>query len=226
MNTTGKKDRINAGSRYFTLKHWQVVDLGGMLVLEGHLHKRFGYPEGIHIRTSEITDWYRDGARIFFHTVNSCYACSLEEYILDGDSLSLLNDPSLAGISNETLDVRLVHYADFIVDNWNGPAVLMNWDGCDCSYLKWTATLKDGIMEYEEKTEAQMETAAQLRLDDGKSVTLTCASSPAACILLPEKTGDEIPLYIENSGNRVLTVTLSGTGIPAYVPPGYLAKVS
>lgn len=209
----------------YTLNHWRLIDLGEGVALEGHIHGRSGFPDGLQISTSFVSCWYQTEDCFYFATSNSAYACSKAEYILESNSLALLEKINADVITEKISEDRKERYLSILKDNLLKAGVFLNWCGCDSPYLKWTAYAAEGQVEFEDSGATFFEASARFMLKEGPQLSIRCSSSSRSGILLPLLATDDCPVFIENSGTRSLTAELGTGKRPLYVQPGGLTAV-
>ncbi len=209
----------------YTLNHWRLTDLSDGIALEGHIHGRSGFPDGLQISTSFVSCWYQTEDRFYFATANSAYACRKAEYILESSSLALLEELDADALAEEIAENRKQRYLSLLRDNVLTGGVFLNWCGCDSPYLKWTAYAAEDQVEFEDNGASYFEASARFIMKEGKQLSVCCSSSSRSGILVPSLAADNCPVFIENSGTRPLTVDMGTERRPLYVQPGSFSSV-
>ena len=167
----------------YTLNHWRLIDLGEGIALEGHIHGRSGFPEGLQISTSFVSCWYQTEDHFYFATSNSAYACSKADYILDSNSLALLEDADADALAKEISDNRKKRYLSILKDNLLKGGVFLNWCGCDSPYLKWTAYAAEDLVEFEDNGATCFEASARFMMQE-QTIVRCLSKIPAPAPLL------------------------------------------
>ena len=212
----------NPEENIFTLKHWQLIDMGDGISVEGHLYGRPGYPDGLQISSSYINSWFREDDHLYIRTENSTYACALQEYILNSDSLYLLDDVSLEQRTSEIEELRCLYYYEVIKEKGLQNAVIVSWNGCDVPYLNRIVYAANGRLDIDEQASAGFEAVTTLSVSAGNPLSLRCSSRPYSRLMFPNGNdgSEETQLFIENSGTKEIRMTLSGRRRPHRLHPG------
>jgi len=212
-------------SEAFTLNHWRLIDMGEGIALEGHIHGRSGFPDGLQISTSFINCYHQKGSCFYFESSNSVYACRMSEYMLESDSIALLEQIAADSFTERVAFDRKKHYAGILREKQCREGVFLNWCGCDTSYLKWTAYAADGQIEFEDNDITRFEASAVFTLNGNNEIAVSCSSTPRSKLFLPALAGENCPVFIENSGTKPLRVILGKNKRPLFVQPGSCAAV-
>lgn len=209
----------------YTLNHWRLIDLGEGVALEGHIHGRSGFPDGLQISTSFVSRWYQTDECFYFATANSAYRCSKAEYILESSSLAMLEDLDADEAAARIADERKPRYLSIMKDNLLKNGIFLNWCGCESPYLKWIAYVSEGQVDFDDSGVANFKASARFTMTEGRQLSITCSSSSRSGVLLPSLATDDCPVFIENSGNRSLTAELGFGKRPLFIQPGSFTAV-
>ena len=203
----------------FTLNHWRLIDLGEGISLEGHIHGRSDFPDGLQISTSFLSRYYRKGDCLYFETSNSVYACSLQEYMLESHSIALLEQIDADALTAEIAEDRKQRYISILKEQNLTAGIFLNWCGCDTPYLKWTACAADGEVKFEDNGAASYETSAMFMINENNALSIGCSSSPRSRAFLPSIANERCPVFIENSGSKPLRAVIGNDNMPLFVRP-------
>ena len=204
----------------YTLNHWKLIDLGEGVSLEGHIHGRTEFPDGLQISTSFLIRYYRTEQGFYFETANSGYFCRMQEYILDSHSLPLLEGLADDELSGDIETARKKRCRNLLEQEGLGGAVFLNWCGCDSPYLKWTAYADDSHVEIDDNGAVSFETSAAFMLSENGELSVFCTSSPRSRIHLTSLASEACPVFIENSGTKPLKAMTGPGRRPLHIEPG------
>ena len=201
----------------YRLNHWKLVGLEETAAASGNLHDRTGFPEGVVVETSVIHSWDLVGENLILYTANSVYRCSLKEYVISSDSLSLLNCvESRSGLPVEDLEEmawnlaeKAVVYYKNLLDQYGSPScVLFQWEGCDMPYLKQVLLYENGNISIDDLPHAAADSSYSIGLSGSMHMTVRPTNSFSRHFY---RYGDENSLQlIENTGRQDIFTALGG----------------
>ena len=209
----------------FTLNHWRLIDMGEGASLEGHIHGRTDFPDGLPISTSFLLQYYRQDDCLYFETSNSMYACSLQEYILESNSIALLEQIDADSLAQKIAETRRQHYLSILKEQHLTAGIFLNWCGCDSPYLKWTVCAADGEVEIRDNGATSYEALAIFRINENNALSIGCTSSLRSGAFLTSAASENCPVFIENSGSMPLLAVIGNDSKPLCVQPGGCAAV-
>lgn len=215
----------NRSENTYTIKHWKVIELEDGIALEGHLHGREGYPEGIHIRTSIIKGYEETDNGIMFMTRNSRYLGAYEDYLFGSDTLKYLDCAKAPANTSEAQKKRELRYKSFLKDNRLPEAYILCWNGCECPYLKWTALLSRENANIHELTETRYQAAASIPLFAGGFLTMRGSAFSETALRLSDMPGKDCPVFIENTGEKALYFHVGNRAETVCVRPGEITQI-
>lgn len=161
----------------YIMKHWMLVKGSDGIAVQGHLHERLGFPEGVEVMTSGILDWKLRGTELLFETANSIYKADLYEYISESNSIYYLFEKgdecarkqweNLSEVYNRIRKEKEDDYQSFFLEMNETTGVLMCWQGCDMPYISRTVDFSQQTIAVHDLVRSWNEAAARVETGDG-----------------------------------------------------------
>lgn len=206
----------------YTLKHWNLVKTPDGLSLEGHLHRRNGFPDGVKISTSTITEWFDHHDSLMFQTENSNYYCTLSDCIADRSILFLHDGQKLLDRLNAIEKERQKYYHTLLEHHSWKEAAILSWCGADFPYLKWIAYVSPDEIRID-KIDESSRFRLMISADTGELSNARLHMEDHAPGFLRDS---GCPLYIENTGSKAIYYDTDETKAPVCILPGELVRIN
>lgn len=208
----------------YSLTSWRVCESADGPVLEGHLHKRPGYPEGIMIMTSTIESRTIQPEGILFKTANSSYFCRFLDHSLSSCPL-LMDQPEGEHLTELVRKLRRNHYSDFIQANRIKEARVISICSCECSYIRWIAHIENEEVHTFDPGQEQFGSRFELSFSNDYSCNMRQLSDFYAAFRFEKPISSHLPVYVENAGNLPMTISIPDDPGSCTIKPGEIRQV-
>ena len=96
------------------MKHWMLVKGSDGIAVQGHLHDRVGFPEGVEVVTSGIVGWNHKGTELLLETKEQEGLAALRDLLSSGSPASAVQQ--LLGLID-----KVAHNQDVLlkIKNWS-----------------------------------------------------------------------------------------------------------
>ena len=194
----------------YTMKHWMLVKGSDGIAVQGHLHDRVGFPEGVEVVTSGIVGWNHKGTELLLETENSVYKADLYEYITESNSIFFLAEDddentrkqwkSLSEVYGRIRDEKEDDYQSFFHEKNEKKGVLMCWQGCDMPYMSRTVDFSQQTVTVHDMVRTWNEAAARVETGDG-CFSVNGSVHPPLISQNTTNRGGDGSLFIRNEGS-------------------------
>ena len=209
----------------YSLANWRIAESAEGLMIEGHLHGRFGFPEGVMIGTSDIESFRILPNGIVFRTANSTYFGRLSDYCLSSRSLRFLDDEAAEHLEGRVKELRNEHYAPILEKKEIENARILSICCCEYSYIRWVAEISSGEVKTFDPGYETFESRFELSFGNDNTCDVRRISDLHSALHLDSSAASEIPVYVENAGTCPMTISVTETGQDLTIAPGEIRLV-
>ena len=219
---------MNNTTKTYLLNHWIFNNDGQGISLEGHLHGRPEFPDGIAIRTSYIEEASGLGNDLFVMTQSSYYRCPVAGYRGTGRSL-IFSEGILTGADRFrelalAEEKRKEEYCRSVFKKYSPKeSVLYAVNGCHNPYTEWIASYCRGQLNIEKECLQRNQLVTGMIRDSSSFSPILCEANYNDDIRYGAEYADIQNILIENTGNTTLRILAGG---PEFlVEPGEIREI-